>query len=80
LQPIELGSRGLGFAAQALNLTGRLRCFSTQQFNGVLEVGDPLQCGVAFGSKGANTSFERVDMIDDLFAMEATHHDLERWR
>jgi hypothetical protein len=72
LQAIELAGSLLGLATEAINLPGRLTSLTTQQFEIVAELGGPLQRGVTFSTEGGNAGLERIDMLDDLPAVEAT--------
>jgi hypothetical protein len=70
----------LCIATEAFHLPGSISRLTPHLFQFVAEVGGSLQRSIPFSSKGGNPSFERVDVIDDLLAVEPTQHDLERRR
>jgi hypothetical protein len=70
----------LRVATKVFHLPGGLSGLPPHLLQFVAEVGGSLQRSIPFGSQGANSSFERVDVVDDLLAVEPAQHDLERRR
>lgn len=80
LQAVQLSGRVLRIATKVFHLPGGLSRLIPRSLQLVAEVGGSLQRSIPFGSEGANSSFERVDVIDHLLAVEPAQHDLERRR